>query len=240
MVYDRDSISDLRQTPDLKESFELGRADDEETPNIYLPEESLPGFHNFMAQFFDTCDGAAKEILKAIELGMELPEGWLIDAHRRRDNQLRLLHYPQVEGELLRGGKVERIAAHTDFGTMTMLFQDKVGGLEVEDVKEKGKFNPAPFVEGAVVVNIGDFLQRWSNDGLKSTLHRVRAPPVVKQEDSNGAGMTRERYSIPYFVTADRDRVVDCLPGCWGEGRPKRYEAVNSREYIRRRLDATY
>ncbi|KIW11343.1 hypothetical protein PV08_10643 [Exophiala spinifera] len=233
MVFDQDSIADLRKRPDFKESFELGREDDEHTPNIWLPEEVLPGFRKFMTEFFETCYKVELDLLRAIALGMDLPEDFFRGYHTKKDNQIRLLHYPPVEAELLRDGKMERIAAHSDFGTMTLLFQDEVGGLEVEDMHEKGKFNPAPYVPGTIVVNIGDFLQRWSNDTLKSTLHRVRAPPMVE-------GMTKARYSIPYFVTADRDKTVDCLPGCCGEDRPKKYEPINAREYIEMRLNATY
>lgn len=233
MVYDRSAIDELRKTPDFKESFEIGREDDKRTPNIWTPESTLPGFRQFMTSFHSVCYSTALDLLRAIELGMDLPTGFLRDYHRKQDNQLRLLHYPPVEAELLRQGNLERIAAHTDFGTMTLLFQDEVGGLEVEDVQVKGKFNQAPYIPGTIVVNIGDFLQRWSNDILKSTLHRVRAPPMVQ-------GMTRARYSMPYFVTADREKTIDCVPGCWSEARPKKYEPIQSGEYIEMRLNATY
>jgi isopenicillin N synthase-like dioxygenase len=129
---------------------------------------------------------------------------------------------------------------------MTLLLQDSIGGLEVEDIYEKDKFVPAPYIPGTIVVNIGDFLQRWSNDTLKSTLHRVRAPPLIEVDDSEGTGekkkkrVTQARYSIPYFVTADREKTIDCLPGCWGLDRPKKYDAINARDYIEMRLNATY
>lgn len=233
MVYDKKSIDNLRKCPDFKESFELGREDDERTPNIWFPEEVLPGFRNFFTKFFEICYEIELNLLRAIALGMSLPENFFQEYHTKKDNQIRLLHYPPVEAELLRNGSMERIAAHTDFGTMTLLFQDEVGGLEVEDIHEKGRFNPAPFIPGTIVVNIGDFLQRWSNDTLKSTLHRVRAPPLVE-------GITKARYSIPYFVTADRDRTIDCIPGCASEDKPSKYEPINSREYIEMRLNATY
>lgn len=233
MVFDKPSIAELRKAPDFKESFELGREDDEHTPNIWIPQDALAGFREFMVSYYATCYDTALDILRAIELGMDLAPGFFREYHLKKDNQLRLLHYPPVEAELLRDGKLERIAAHSDFGTMTLLFQDQVGGLEVEDVHEKGKFNPAPYIPGTIVVNIGDFLMRWSNDTLKSTLHRVRAPPMVE-------GMTKARYSIPYFVTADREKTIDCIPGCWSETIPKKYEPINSAEYIEMRLNATY
>lgn len=238
MVFDQESISELRKVPDFKESFEIGRTDDDTKPNIWIPEEDLPGLREFFDGFFQTCYATELEILRAIAIGMGLDETYFHSYHARADNQIRLLHYPPVEEELLRGGKKERIAAHTDFGTMTMLFQDSVGGLEVEDVKVKGQFNPAPYIPGTIVVNIGDFLMRWSNDTLKSTLHRVRAPPL--QGGQQQSKITKARYSIPYFVTADRDKTIDCLPGCFGPEKVKRYDPINAGEYISRRLNATY
>lgn len=242
MVFDQASIGELRKIPDFKESFELGREDDEKTANIWLPEDDLPGFRQFFNKFYEQGYALELELLRAIAIGMGFDEKYLWEYHTKKDNQVRLLHYPPVEEELLRGGKMERIAAHTDFGTMTILFQDEVGGLEVEDIHETGKFNPAPYIPGSVVVNIGDFLQRWSNDELKSTLHRVRAPPLVQGNgEGEGSGkVTRARYSIPYFVTADREKTIDCLPGCFGPDRPKKYEPINSGDYIAMRLNATY
>jgi isopenicillin N synthase-like dioxygenase len=181
------------------------------------------------------------ELLRLVALGMGLEEEYFINYHKHKDNQIRLLHYPPVEESLLRQGKAERIAAHTDFGTITMLFQDDVGGLEVENIKEKGNFTPAPYIPNTAVVNIGDFLMRWSNDELKSTMHRVRAPPLTKDEGEISKNkMTKARHSIVYFMGADLEKTVDCVPGCWGSGRPKKYEPVNAMEYIQMRMEALY
>ncbi|KAH8913124.1 Clavaminate synthase-like protein [Coniochaeta sp. PMI_546] len=243
MVYDEESIGELRKVPDFKESFEIGRdGPDTKTPNIWIPDKDLPGFREFFTRFFEIGYDMEVQMLRAIAIGMELPEEFFLGYHQRKDNQIRLLHYPPVQESLLTDGKMERIASHTDFGTMTMLFQDSVGGLEVEDIHEKGKFNPAPYIPGTIVVNIGDFLQRWSNDHLRSTLHRVRAPPVdeTTQGIHGAQRITRARYSIPYFVTADHEKVIDTLPGCFNESNPKKYEPINSGEYISRRLNATY
>ncbi|KAL4758793.1 isopenicillin N synthase family dioxygenase [Aspergillus foveolatus] len=244
MVFDSDSIAERRKTPDVKESFEIGNENDTKMRNIWIPEESLPGFRRFFAKFFNTCSDLETLMLRLIALGMGLGEDFFLEYHSERTNQCRLLHYPAVEEELLRAGKAERIAAHTDFGTMTILFQDEVGGLEVEDIHEKNKFNPAPYIPGTAVVNIGDLLMRWSNHELKSTMHRVRAPPLVDVEDGSTVEkkrrMTRPRYSIPYFISPDRDKVIECLPNCHGEGRPKLYEPITSSEYIAMRMNATY
>lgn len=240
MVFDEDGIAAKRKVPDVKESFELGRKDDERTPNIWVPDETLPGFRAFFTHFYDACFQAEVQLLRIIAIGLGLDENYLLDFHRGKNNQCRLLHYPAVEEELLRMGKAERIAAHTDFGTMTMLFQDQVGGLEVEDIHERGKFNPAPFIPGTAVVNIGDLLMRWSNDELKSTLHRVRAPPLMEAKTTSKSRMTRPRYSIPYFMKPDPQYMIDCLPGCYGPHREKKYEPINCQDYVDMRMNATY
>ncbi|KAJ5168647.1 uncharacterized protein N7482_004241 [Penicillium canariense] len=240
MVFDKDGIAEKRKTPDVKESFELGNENDERMPNIWIPDETLPGFRQFFTMFFETCYSVEQLLLRIIAVGMGLDEDYFVKYHQNKTNQCRLLHYPAVEEELLRLGKAERIAAHSDFGTMTILIQDEVGGLEVEDIHEKGKFNPAPYIPGTAVVNIGDLLMRWSNDELRSTLHRVRAPPLVDSDDASKGRMTRPRYSIPYFITPDREQIIDCLPGCYGPDRPKKYEPVKSRDYIAMRMNATY
>jgi len=149
-----------------------------------------------------------------------------------------LLHYPGAPVEVFTSGAKGRVAAHTDFGTCTLLFQDpqdKLGGLEVEDPHKPGHFVPAPPVEGTIVFNIGDFLMRWSNDILKSTLHRVRAPPPQE-----GQTHTPGRFSIPYFIGADPYKKVDCIPGFYGPDRPKRYKAITASEYIDMRMAANY
>lgn len=243
MIFDEASISAARSVPDVKESYEIGR-DDKEAPlaNVWPPQDLLPGFREFFTKFYDVCYAAELEILRLIALGLGLKEDYFIPFHENKDNQIRLLHYPPIEENLLRQGKAERIAAHTDFGTITMLFQDDVGGLEVEDVNENGRFVPVPYIPNTAVVNIADFLMRWSNDELKSTMHRVKAPPLAAGEDEavTKHRVTRARHSIVYFVGADLEKTVDCVPGCWGPERPKKYEPVNASEYIRMRFEATY
>ncbi|KAK2733203.1 hypothetical protein FQN57_002267 [Myotisia sp. PD_48] len=253
MVFDQSSLDMLRKVPDEKESFDIGYEDDDEGPaNIWPPEESIPEFRKFFTtEFYPTCHMAGLDILRALAAGMGLDERHFHLYHSKPANQIRLLHYPAVEEAALRGGEKERIGAHTDFGTLTLLFQDEVGGLEVERINQDGKgeggFVPAPYVKGTMVVNIGDLLMRWSNDVLHSTTHRVRAPPAStaaerdrSDEEGGRKKMVRERYSIPYFIAPVRDAVVDCLPGCCGPERPKKYEPIAAWEYLNMRMNASY
>ncbi|KAF4920753.1 2-oxoglutarate-dependent dioxygenase htyE [Colletotrichum viniferum] len=220
MVFDADEISERRKIPDFKESYEIGREDDDHLPNIWIPDESLPGFRAFFNSFYEDCYRLELHLLQGMALGMGLDEAFFQGYHVNKDNQIRLLHYPPAEEKLLRAGK------------------DEVGGLEVEDPNEAGHFVPVPYKPGTIVVNIGDFMQRWTNDALRSTMHRVRAPPL--ETDVSGSRVTRARYSIPYFISADSEKTVDCVPGCFGPERPKKYDPINSREYIEMRLNATY
>ncbi|KAM0746961.1 flavonol synthase/flavanone 3-hydroxylase [Meredithblackwellia eburnea MCA 4105] len=238
LVFDKEELLALRKkAPDFKESFDSGNEDNLNVPNIWLPDEDLPGFRAYATQFFRECRTLQGVVLRALAVGSPGMADDFFDAyHTEGDNQLRLLHYPSAEVQTFTSGEKGRIAAHTDFGTCTMLFQDSTGGLEVEDPHQPGVFIPAPPVPGAIVFNIGDFLMRWSNDTLKSTLHRVRAP-APRPEDY---GITPARYSIPYFCSANKNAVIDALPGTWGPDRPRKYKPVTSGEYINMRLNATY
>lgn len=226
-----------KPAPDFKESFEIGRENCTRLPNVWLPEHVLPGFREAACTFYDTCRRfEIEKLLPALSLGLELPGGaeFLGKYHQEAENQLRLLHYPAAPAEEFARGEKGRISAHTDSAMGTILFQDDVGGLEVESPRGSGNFVAASPIPGTVVFNIGDFLMRWSNDMLESTLHRVCAPP------NDGLGMIKERFSIPYFMSPDRDLLIDCLPGCWDEDRPKKYEPVTAGEYLDVRLNATY
>ncbi|KAF8516546.1 Clavaminate synthase-like protein [Hysterangium stoloniferum] len=232
-VYDTEELVRNRaEAPDVKESFECGREVSLEMPNIWLPEGVLPGFKEICLDFYWTCNEVELVILKALALGFHLSEDYFTSVHMKSDNQLRLLHYPSVPAESLEKGEITRIGAHSDFASITLLLQDEVGGLEIEDPKNPGIFKPAPYVEGALIVNAGDFMMRWSNDIIRSTVHRVRAPPGKVNEN----GMTPERYSIPY----DHSTVVDCVPGTWSEANPKKYEPLSAGEYIMKRVAALY
>ncbi|KAF8801747.1 thymine dioxygenase [Phlegmacium glaucopus] len=214
---------------DIKESFEVGREDDPVMPNIWYPDGVLPGFKDASLDFFWTCYDTEKQILKALALGFNLSEDYFLSFHTKADNELRLLHYPSVPASVLENEKASRIPSHADFCTLTILVQDDVGGLEVEDPHRPGTFVPVPPIPGSIVVNAGDFLMIWSNDTIRSTVHRVRSP--TKKGDIIPA-----RYSIPY----DLSTIVDCIPGTWDADRPKLYPPISAGEYILKRLSLNY
>jgi len=235
--YDPNELAKARDVPDFKESFESGNVKDAAQPNIWLPDDKLPGFRPSMEKYFTNCATLVHQILDTLSIALNVPEPGLSPTHSKSLFQLRLLHYPAIAAEELQDKKRSRINAHSDFGTLTLLFQDSVGGLEIESPHRPGEFRPAEPIDGTVLVNVGDLMARWSNDRWRSTVHRVGIPPNGTHEE----GVVPDRYSIPFFATADMDTVIDALPGCWDEeGNKKKYEKVTAWGYVQMRMAALY
>lgn len=239
------------QIPDYKESFESGDVNDAAQPNIWPPDDVLPGFRPFMERYLSTCTTLIHSILSALSLALNVPPPGLSPTHSDSLFQLRLLHYPSLPASQLRNNLRSRINAHSDFGSLTLLFQDGVGGLEVEEQNGEGVFRAVRPREGTVLVNVGDLLQRWSNERWRSCVHRVGIPPGLEgdverdieegqKEIGGGEVIVPSRYSIPVFATPNMDQVIDALPGCWDEGRPKKYEPVKAWDYVQMRINALY
>lgn len=118
--------------PSLQESYEIGSESNTDQPNVWLPEHVLPGFREFTTEFYWECHEAAKMILRAMAIGIGLPdEEYFLASHSGHNNQLRLLHYPPVPAADLENHSVARMPAHSDWGSITLVFQDDCGGLEV-------------------------------------------------------------------------------------------------------------
>lgn len=203
-------------------------------------------YYRFMESFFTDCSTLVHQVLTAMATALSLPSpDTLSKTHSQSLFQTRLLHYPPIPAPTLRKGEKSRISAHSDYGTLTLLFQDSTGGLEIEDPSSPGTFRPAVPIPGTVLVNIGDLMERWSNGRWRSTVHRVAAPYVnVEKPVDLGKGSGEEilnaRYSIPFFATADPETVIEALPGCWGEGRPRRFERTTAWEYVQMKMAKTY
>ncbi|KID90964.1 thymine dioxygenase [Metarhizium guizhouense ARSEF 977] len=220
--------------PDLKESLEIGRDTDPKHPNQWPTEDGkLKGFRTDMKDFFSQCQKLHVEVMRAIALGMDLQEDFFDRFVHVGDNTLRLLHYPSVKADVFRvnPGQV-RAGEHSDYGSITLLFQDSRGGLQVKS--PTGYFVDATPIPGTIVVNAGDLLARWSNDTIKSTIHRVVEPP--RKEDSSYP----PRYSIAYFCNPNTESFIQTLPGTYATEKDKKYKGVNSGDYLVQRLTATY
>ncbi|KAF2718091.1 Clavaminate synthase-like protein [Polychaeton citri CBS 116435] len=225
---------------DLKESLEIGREGVEGMPNQWPgdrgftgDEEDAKGFRDRMLDFFEQCKQLHMQVMGAIAVGMGIGGDWFDGYCDGGDNTLRLLHYPEVRAEVFKQNKNQvRAGAHTDYGSITLLFQDMRGGLQV--LSPNGNFIDAKPIEGAIVVNAGDLLARWSNDVIKSTKHRVVEPPGKEGEETHPA-----RYSIAYFCNPNAESWIDAIPGTFEEGEDGRGKGKNG-EYLVRRLQATY
>lgn len=236
-----------------QESYDIGSNENTTQPNQWLPEQSLPGFRDFMHRFYWECFRVGGEVLQALAVGLELDENHLLEKHSGHNNQLRLLHYPPIPAEAIEAERAARCPAHTDWSSITLLFQDDCGGLEVEDVSSLGTFISATPIKNAIVMNVGDLLQRWSNglflvcswpaqpltciDLLISTSHRVTLPPLPDRFEGADR-VTRRRFSIPYFMSPDPDSMIECIP-CVGEGTAK-YEPITQAEYNQMRASMQY
>lgn len=221
---------DEAQPGDLKEAFNLGKeAADSTGP---LTQNQWPAgqelFRQTMTQFFDTCGTAASRVFRAFAIALQMPESYIDDHHQSQGFTLRLLHYPPLT-TAPKPGQI-RAGAHSDYGTLTLLFQDDVGGLEVQTAS--GDWKAAPAIADAVLINTGDLTQRWSNDVFRSTKHRVALP--------SGEKARRDRYSMAFFCQPDPKAEIVCFPTCHSADNPPRYRPITSGEYLLSRLQATY
>ncbi|KAJ5633123.1 hypothetical protein N7490_009462 [Penicillium lividum] len=220
--------------PDIKESLHIGRENDPEYANIWPSEAGeLIGFKKTIGDFYDFCGNIAVEVMRAIALGLEIDEKYFDSYMSFGDHKLRLLHYPHVERSVFNSGSGQvRAGEHTDYGAVTLLFQDGRGGLQVKT--PAGDFVNASPIENTVVVNAGDLLARWSNDVMKSTVHRVVEPPMVEGE------VYPARYSIAFFANPNEKSYIDAIPGTFATEAEKKYKGTTSGDYYLERLNATY
>jgi isopenicillin N synthase-like dioxygenase len=239
---DKTDIAILREgNPDLKESMEIGREGVEGLPNQWPDQMDEEGkqFTDVMKRFFKTGQDLHMKVMRAIALGMGLPEHFFDEYTNNGDNNLRLLHYPSVSKKAFRNnpGQV-RAGEHSDYGSITLLFQDSRGGLQV--CSPQGTYVDAIPLADTIVINAGDLLARWSNDIIKSTRHRVIEPPHEEHE-SDSSEKYPPRYSVAYFCNPNMDKFIEALPGTYGEGvAEKKYGGINSGQYLVQRLTATY
>jgi isopenicillin N synthase-like dioxygenase len=142
----------------------------------------------------------------------------------------RLLYYPPPKNtaSLSRVSPAEDqigLGAHSDYECFTLLLTSSTPGLEV--LKPSGRWYIADHKPGALIVNVGDFLMRWTNGLYKSTVHRV----VNRSTDV--------RYSVPFFFSVNYDTVIETLPTCLKEGEVSKWRPIRAGEYILERLNAT-
>ncbi|MCJ1226782.1 hypothetical protein MMC12_003436 [Toensbergia leucococca] len=223
---------------DIKETFDQGPRNDPLFPNIWPAESDIPGFRPFMETLFEAFHSIHMNILHSLELSLQLPPSRLSSLCSNNHTELRLTHYPPIDVSRLKDGKTSRISEHTDFGSVTLLLQDSTGGLEVEDQSLDGSFIPIESKDKTeMVVNIGDTLQRWTNDTLRSANHRVTIPVGMKERSQ---GTIPPRLSVAFFGKANRDASLRCLPEFAHLRTPLFDEDVTALDYNQRMVEKTY
>lgn len=223
---------DPSKPSDLKEAFNIGLDLHADDPRIVSGEPfravnqwpDIPGWKETVLAYFNAVWGLGRLMHRAIAVDLDTDPDFFEDKLDAPLATLRLLHYPPQPGDAEAG----QIGAgtHTDYGNITILLPDAVGGLEVR--RRDGVWLKAPTIDDAFVCNIGDCLMRWTNDIYVSTPHRV----------VNATG--RERFSIAFFLDPNPEADVACMPGCAGEGRPAKYDPISGADYLKSKLDASY
>lgn len=223
----------------MQETYDMGAATDHLVDNVWVAEESLPGFRAFMEKFFDEAFRTELELLSAIAIALGVSEKHLRSLHSKAENEFRLLHYPEIPASTLADGTSTRIAEHTDFGSLTLLFQDSTGGLQVENQDQHGTFHDViSSANTDIIINIGDSLQRLTNDTFRAACHRVTYPPSVKAGDNK---VIPERYSVAYFGKPNRDDSLLPLKEFITAATPCRYdEDITAWEWNNRRIQKLF
>ena len=206
-------------TTDLKESFQicLSSADrPAAVPAVQWPRApaALP---QALTAYYREMEALAARLLAVFAAALGLPGDFFCARTASHWSALRALNYPEQTrppnpGQL-------RIAPHSDYGVLTILRADDApGGLEV--LRADGSWSAVVIPEDAFCINLGDLMQRWTNDQWKSTVHRVVNPPV-------SAGVPTRRQSMAYFCNLDREATVEAIPSCVSAAAPAKYGPIN-------------
>ncbi|RXN01930.1 ATP-binding cassette sub-family C member 8 [Acipenser ruthenus] len=189
---------------------------------------AIPEFREVLDSFFRRCKKLALRVLEVTALCLGLERDFFVSKHRligsnKNCTTFRTLYYPPLHKVIVKPNQI-RCGEHSDYGSLTLLFQDESGGLEV--MNRSGQYISAPCIPGTVLVNIADLMQRWTSDVLVSTFHRV----VLPSDDK----MNTSRQSMAFFVHPDNDEIISCCDGS------SKYPPVNALQYTKDRAYIAY
>jgi isopenicillin N synthase-like dioxygenase len=222
----------LDSVGDLKETLDTGGEHGPDHPEVragvplfgpnQLPD--LPGFREVWTIYRAQAIEAAERVQRAMARALGLPDEHIVTLPGGETMyHLRLIHYPPRRSHTPAPGQLG-CGVHTDYGTVTVLADDGIGGLQV--MHRNGTWMDVHVPGDALVVNLGDLMAVWTNDRWISNPHRVVNPPDT------------DRYSMPLFVTPPFHATISCLPSCTGDG-PK-YSPQQAGPYLLSRFDATH
>lgn len=200
--------------PDPKECFAIGPNNPKAgMPAVRWPQQPQQ-FQKEWQQYYSSMEKLSSHILSLFALALNLPKNWFEDKIDRHRSALRALNYPKLP-VALKAGEV-RAGAHTDYGSLTVLLQDSVGGLQVRN--RSGEWVDAVPRPNSFVINLGDLMQRWTNTRWISTLHRVVQPP------SAAAAPPARRQSMAFFFNVNPDTIIECISTCTSEKEPPKFK----------------
>ncbi|MFK7757465.1 MAG: isopenicillin N synthase family dioxygenase [Flavobacteriales bacterium] len=213
---------------DLKEFWHFGQevTDGDPIKDIYpdnIKTAEVPGFYNIGLSAYKDLENTGKQILRAIALYLELEENYFDAKIHNGNSILRPIHYPPITDE---PKSAVRAGQHEDINLITLLIGASADGLEV--LNKQNEWIAVTALPDRIVVNVGDMLQRLTNNKLKSTTHRVVNPPREKWGSS--------RYSIPFFLHPRSDMSLNCLESCIPEGTEPNYPPITAGKYLNQRL----
>lgn len=220
-----------RNTGDLKEFFHVGQEVTDSDPikaeypdNVYVDE--VPELMETGIKLYQMLQFAGGNLLRAIADYLDLPNTYFDDKIHNGNSILRPIHYFPIENPDEIPADAVRAAEHEDINLITLLIGASADGLEVKNAE--GKWIAAKPKPNEIVINVGDMLQRLTNNRLKSTTHRVVNPPREL--------MHLPRFSVPFFLHPKSDVSLACLPSCISADNPKRYPDCTAGEYLNERL----
>jgi isopenicillin N synthase-like dioxygenase len=214
--------------PDLKEFFQFGQTVEDSDPiraeypdNVVVKE--MPGFNPVFSSAYRSFETSGGFLLRAIALYLGLDEKYFDPFIHNGNSILRAIHYPPIKEEPRSAIRAEQ---HEDINLITLLIGASADGLEI--LSKQQEWVPVTSLPEQIVVNVGDMLQRLTNNKLKSTTHRVVNPPREKWGSS--------RYSIPFFLHPKSSMSLACLDSCMDKTHPKAYADATAGEYLDERL----
>lgn len=219
------------KTPDLKEFWQRGQTivgeeySKKDFPDNILVEE-IPEFNQVTAEIYKRLEDAGRNLLKAIATYLELPENYFEEFVINGNSILRAIHYFPIDRPQDLAPDAVRAGAHEDINLITLLIGASADGLEV--LTKDGEWFPIKAKGEDIVVNVGDMLQRLTNNKLKSTTHRVVNPPIELMKNS--------RYSVPFFLHPKSSMSLASLESTISEEYPKVYEDYTAGQYLDERL----
>lgn len=226
----REKAKDAK-VPDLKEFWQRGQTIvGEEYSKADFPDNpavaELPRFNEITAEIYKKLEDAGRNLLKAIASYLELDEDYFEKYVVNGNSILRAIHYFPIENPDAIAPDAVRAGAHEDINLITLLIGASADGLEV--LTKDNEWFPIKAHGEDVVVNVGDMLQRLTNNKLKSTTHRVVNPPRELMKTS--------RYSVPFFLHPKASMSLASLDSCISEEYPKVYEDYTAGQYLDERL----